>query len=279
MAIILPNAASTPVSLDGVRSKITRAQHHFADIHVRIEATLGTKNDGETIPGAYEIDADRQQLVMKLPKVKPLDPLLPLVVGDCVHNLRSALDHLVFQLAMLNGAGSVAATKTSFPVCLTRKEFKNSVKGNVRPFISRVALTEIEKCQPYKTTNLPDTDIIWQLSQLDIIDKHRVLIVVLQQFRPIGFELTVPTGDKFSHAVTESDWKPSKDGAEIVRFDLSHAITRPGKVNVKVQTAATVQFSNTGLVCDGRIVEHVLQQCGTAVESIVNTFGKRFFGE
>jgi hypothetical protein len=55
------------------------------------------------------------------------------MVGDCVHNARSALDHLVYQLAILNHAPEESARKTSFPVCLIPKDFKNAPSGKLLP--------------------------------------------------------------------------------------------------------------------------------------------------
>lgn len=48
--------------------------------------------------------------------IKPLPPRLPLVVGDLVHNLRSALDHIVCQLFLANGGVAANARHVAFPI-------------------------------------------------------------------------------------------------------------------------------------------------------------------
>ncbi|HEX3377308.1 MAG TPA: hypothetical protein VHS29_10640 [Candidatus Acidoferrales bacterium] len=262
--------------IDDVWLKVDRAKNHLNDLHARISQMLAPEKDAA--PAGHEYHPDRQQLIVTLPKATPIDPTIPLIVGDCVHNARSALDHLVFQLAILNRAPIKSASKTSFPVYLKPGEFKNAVRGKIKPFISGPALAEIEKLQPYATGNDGESDVIWMLSQLDIIDKHRLLIVTASKFKPTGFTVKVPSGEEFSHKITSDNWKASKDGAEIMRFDLSKAISKTGEVNVKVNTARAVQIENTGMICDGMAVVPVLLDCIQHVANIVDGFSKMFFG-
>ncbi len=277
MAITLPEDQKHSALLTGIRAKIDRAQHHFLDLHERVKIVLEAP-DGKTLPVPYEYELEgqfRQYLTIKRAKGEPLDPTLPLIVGDCIHNLRSALDHLVYQLAILNGCGAKGARNTLFPVCISPGDFADIAKRKVAPFVSSAALAEIEDVQPYRTTNMPDTAPLWHLAQIDNTDKHRVLVVLGHKFKPVGFTVTIPGGDVFSHEIAESEWKPAEDGAEILRFEF----TGFGKVHVEIKTASTVKFGNAGLPCDGWIVQDIIDQSGRMVEYIVDCFGKKFFGE
>lgn len=262
--------------LAGVRAKIKRADDHFLEIDLAVKALQPTNNTPQTPQHTY---TERQELIITCPPTQPLNPMMPLAVGDYFHNLRSALDHLVFQLALLNGSGDDCASKTAFPIYLTRKGFRNFTDNKVAPFISAHALAEIERRQPYEAGNAREEDILWVLSQLDIIDKHRLIVVLAQQFRPIHVTVTVPTGEVFDFDIPNGKWKPLKDGAEIIRLDLSNAIRKPGKVKVDFQTATTIKLSNTGLICDEFDLGLVLRDCRTIVVDIVNDFGSMFFGE
>jgi hypothetical protein len=102
--------------LDGAWAKLDRSRHHFDNLHECIARLFATK--AENAPAGYRYDPDRQELVVLRPQTTAIDPGLPLVLGDCVHNARSALDHLVFQLAILNNAPPNAARKTQFPSVL-----------------------------------------------------------------------------------------------------------------------------------------------------------------
>ena len=112
--------------LASVRAKIARAQFHLNAIDAALKFTLSTKPQAEGI--SLDVDREGQQLICKFRKVDPIDPTLPLMIGDCVHNLRTALDHLVHLLAIKNGVPSQSAEKTFFPVCLTTTDFHGRVK-------------------------------------------------------------------------------------------------------------------------------------------------------
>jgi len=180
---------------------------------------LGPEDYTQEIAG-HQFHREIQQLIVKAKAGKAIDPTLGLVIGDCVHNLRSALDHLVLQLAILNGTFAGAERKTAFPICLDRGAFKHAVKNNVAPFISRTALDAIEESQPYRTldpaTNIPlgDQSVLWVLSQLDVIDKHRVILIAAPQVAAEGFTIHGPGGEMYQTPILPVKWKPLKDGEE-----------------------------------------------------------------
>lgn len=265
-------------ALDGARAKIERSIHHLQDINAAVRKLFVHERDNAG-PPAHKYDSDRQELIVFKPTTTPVDPTLSLMVGDCIHNARSGLDHLAFQLCVLNHAPQESISKISFPVFLTAKEFNNAVRRKVAPFISSAALAVIEKTQPYSAGGAGDQDIIWALSQLDIIDKHRLLIVTKTKLRVAEFTVTLPTGEVFSEKIESGPWKSSEAGAELIRFDLSRAIARPGKMHVDVATAMTVQIENTGLVCDGMELGPVLADCINYVSTTIDAFGAKFFGE
>src|SRR5260370_40854892 len=91
---------------------------------------------------------DGGEVIVKARTPKPVDPELSVLIGDCVHNLRSALDYLVLQLAGLEGKSEDAETKTAFPICLNPESCKNATKKRIDQFISADALKAIEQYQP-----------------------------------------------------------------------------------------------------------------------------------
>jgi hypothetical protein len=98
-----------------------------------------------------------------------------LIIGDALHNLRSALDLLYFQVVLAWGK----TTKwTRFPIRDTREELigplKNALETNqisksVHDFI-------LDTVKPYKAGNYP----VWAVDDLNVWDKHQLLIPVLK---------------------------------------------------------------------------------------------------
>ncbi|HEY3704327.1 MAG TPA: hypothetical protein VGL22_04650 [Terracidiphilus sp.] len=268
--------------MKSVRAKIGRAQGYLAQVKSALNATLSTESKIEPIP--FNTHRQRHnQILIALSNFGPIGTDFPLIVGDCVHNMRSALDHLVYQLAILNHAPPEAAEKTMFPVCLTKEGngFDSIVKRKVAPFVSSAALAELERCQPYKAYDVPEESDIWVLHKLDIIDKHRLLIIAREHYAVTWFRVTLPNGSVSEKAIPDPKWKPFEGGADIIRFDLSSAIPTPspGEVKVEMQAAKSVQFADTGLACDGMFVQDALTHCLGLVKAIVRDFGAQFFGE
>lgn len=97
------------------------------------------------------------------------------IIGDVVHNLRSSLDHLAWQLVEANGGtpSDKPGEQTAFPIRdVRRKELR--IHGGVDPR----ALKVIEDLQPYNVHPESPTDAdLWHLHRLDIVDKHHGLLL------------------------------------------------------------------------------------------------------
>ena len=133
-------------TLAGIRNKIKRAEHHVSELKAAIDrwGTAENKNS----PFVVEHQPDRGQMVLRHGEVAPNDPDWALIVGDIVHNLRSALDHLVCQLAIVNGNDVSCCDQTYFPICICRPDFKKAHRF-IEPLITASAFAAIEELQLY----------------------------------------------------------------------------------------------------------------------------------
>ena len=98
-----------------------------------------------------------------------------LLVGDACHNLRGALDHMVFQLALLSGANE--PTTTAFPIATEPGLYERAASR----LLSEVALQyrdRIERHQPYNSGEDPEMHGLTLLRELNNFDKHRILQLV-----------------------------------------------------------------------------------------------------
>ena len=89
-------------------------------------------------------------------------------------NLRSALDHLAYHLAVVNGTTDQKVLKTTyFPISDDAAKYKAEAPGKVKG-MSEAAIDAIDACKPYKG----GTDALWQLHKLNNIDKHRMIVIL-----------------------------------------------------------------------------------------------------
>jgi len=106
---------------------------------------------------------------------------IPVVAGEAIQNMRSALDHLAWHLVEIGCAKqSITLNKTErkqigFPIIDTDipAQYEASRKAKVKG-MTQAAIDAIDATKPYKGGN----DLLWRLNQLNNIDKHRLLITV-----------------------------------------------------------------------------------------------------
>jgi hypothetical protein len=108
---------------------------------------------------------ERRYYCVKVPEI-PAD--IPLITGDAIQNLRTALDHLACRLV-----GAIDRD-TYFPIAQLETDYK-ALKS--RRKIRRVrpkAAEYIDAFKPYKGGKY----LLWELHELNKIDKHNLLLTV-----------------------------------------------------------------------------------------------------
>jgi hypothetical protein len=156
-----------------VRSKLDRAQQHIDTLLAEIDAFDRRK------PYAFMQDhnAEMTEHYLHLLLVEPFpDAAWGCILGDAVHNLRSALDHLVYAIAVRRNKGGDPPPderRLMFPIFDPPKPLP---MGKVKTLGDEVgAAIEAEQPDPAQLVN----SALWTLDQLDIADKHRAIRVAL----------------------------------------------------------------------------------------------------
>jgi hypothetical protein len=141
---------------------------------------------------------------------------LPLAISDGVHNLRSAADYFVYELARIDSG--TAQHGTQFPICDTKPAFDSVVKRHLRG-VNQQHRGVIESLQPFRGCRW--TRILREISNPD---KHRTLTPISKDGPAAGWihpasygrdrGTKLPTGDTLSvdptHAVLID--LPGEDG-------------------------------------------------------------------
>jgi hypothetical protein len=101
-------AVSSP--LTGARAKVARANEHLAELD-----TLGSRWAARISYTLHLEVLNTNVLVAKMFDLANAEPPLQmaLVAGDAVHNLRSALDHVIYQFAV---AGGASGERSEYPI-------------------------------------------------------------------------------------------------------------------------------------------------------------------
>jgi hypothetical protein len=210
--------------LNGVDAKITRAKHHLLDLEQRIAHVIGP----DLQRYAFRHDPQTGNHVITVYGVPLIDPQWSCIVGDCVHNLRSALDHLAHQLVIIDGGQP--GKQTYFPI-RDQPLYKGQRRlgAPLNPVIRDMNIRDaIEKVQPY---NLPVPlahHHLWITNRLDIIDKHRLLLVMAVTPDPHGMWWDHPEG--MTSPTVRVNRAALMDGSVVAWFDF-HGTEPPCNFN------------------------------------------------
>ena len=261
-----------PKLLEGSKLKVERAKEHIRQLEAEIRAFHERK------PYRIVVEEEPQsgdQIYRVKIKEQP-SPRWATIIGDIVHNLRSALDLLANDLVRANC--KTPNRRTGFPIYESAKKFETQFLGKVDG-ASTKAIRIIKSLKPYKGGNEP----LWRIHCLDIADKHRLILSVGAAYRhfTISPRLQIPwrNGEivKFPPiAISPADRQyPLKDNAEVFRVRAS-ARTPDSKFASDYQFSFEVAFGD-GEVVQGEPVVPTLQQLINSVEGIIDIFDRHVF--
>jgi hypothetical protein len=229
----------------GVTVKLQRALEHFQALNAEVRDFFDAHKD--TRPVHPEVDIAEE--VIRLRILMPPPPLMMSgIVGDCVANLRSSLDHLVCELAQRQGND---CKQTEFPIFLKESVYRETARNGrptrrsglakVSPINAR-AQTIIEGLQPYhRLDGSPDSHPLWLLHELSNEDKHRQLSLVVVSPQFVTFEFRLGSASIARLNIPG----PIHDGAEIAHFSTLGAVAKDALQ--KNQTALTSAMGETSM--------------------------------
>jgi hypothetical protein len=155
--------------LSGVRAKVDRASKHGMELYNAVQAFL------KSYPFTFTNNPDSSgRRIISIASMKPVPTEFSLMMGDAVHNLRSALDLLACQVFCLANPDDKDYSHLEFPIKNTPELYRDALNSKKFRLIGPQALSIFERLEPYRLGSDHD---LWLLHRLDIQDKHRILIL------------------------------------------------------------------------------------------------------
>lgn len=255
--------------LDIVRLKVTRAEKHFEDF----KSEVGVGPNAKTLPEAAYTEVNYDAGTLTYISLAPIpSPEARIILGDSLHQLRSALDHMVCALAMRTNPRSVCEdSKLQFPIFKSARDFGADwrvSKGVYEKLLGKAELAEIEQCQPYNLSAAkPEDHPLYMLGKLDNLDKHRLVLLIEQAVRLKGAIVT-----KGKEAPFNSGKQALQNGRYMMQLDQPN---EPHGIQVESPEPYVV-FSDTDGICDNRSAFPLFREMAIAVKDVLARFD-RFF--
>ena len=266
--------------LDGPRCKVTRARVEIDQLR-SMRDVFFEHTHYSAVRAEQNLKSGRYIYRIKIDGPPPaLD--WGVYIGEIAHNLRSALNYLVYQLALLNGSNKPASVardkRLQFPVFLRSREFK--VKGNNMIKLLRPEhKARIERLQPYKrsggmllkSVNLAEwrgrnSPLFW-LEEINNADKHRIIQVA--GVKPGGFVISY-WGER-----TKPPFKGVRQVFRILRDGAKFGEADPD-VHVNTQIRAFIAFTDGCEAVRNEPVCDLLDKIRITVSEIIESFVSEF---
>lgn len=218
-------------ALAEIMAKLDRADTHLDSIEAAVDEWVATG------PCELVMDCDTKTREHRF-RLRVFEPppatSLNIPISECVHHMRTALDHIGYRLAVhVGGNPPPNEASSGFPICRDPKHFARSLSNKIgKPkAIPPTMRTALEIAQPYYGGNTPN---LTMLRDLHDCDKHRFppLLAAVGEATQVNIESF--TGSGFQGPFLG----PLKDGAII----LSFTPTPNAIVNMDVRARFDVAF-------------------------------------
>src|SRR6266496_6459714 len=152
--------------------KVERAGKHLNTLNKTVRAFESSKRQPYDV--RRQFDSERSEYIWYGVIRRYPSPNIPLILGDFIHNLRSALDHLAY--ASRSIYAPIDDEDTQFPI------FDRSTQFDVKALSLRYIRTDIrdhmQTFQPYHGLNDRERRFLRTLRDLSNLDKHRRIALV-----------------------------------------------------------------------------------------------------
>jgi len=245
--------------MEGIRTKLSRAKEIFECLDA--EALEFIREQPFRIrdehPKAHHYRG--VAVVKKLPPVR-----WAALAGDVIHNLRSALDHIAWQLVQANG--NQPRKSTEFPVFTKRDEY-GKTSGRFIGGVSPQAVDLITALQPFNIEN-PAQHPLKVLHDLNRRDKHRLLKLAAGAIVK-GSLQTI--GSVHLQAFEFQNAFPLRDGAVVVRAIAKAHKEVPGSA-LRAKIVFDIVFDANGTGAHGKGIKPILTELLAFVQDAVDRF-------
>jgi hypothetical protein len=244
--------------LAGVRLKIERAKKHIADLDAVCRVFKNT--DPYRVSPKFDPDGRSRRYCVEF--VHEVPTAITLVSGDAVNNLRCALDHLAMQLFLIGPARGDRSleNKISFPIAKSATNLESRLEREVNTF-GQAVVDAIGAIEPYKGGK---GHCFWVLSELNNLDKHRLLITAALGFSKSAYAPSFRmSGPEFVFMPRPGSC-PLKVGDELL-------FTRDMEMDEEPQFGIEVAFAEPEIV-EGEPVVPFLHQLANLVDGIASHF-------
>jgi hypothetical protein len=180
------------LDLTSVYGKLGRGEEHFKQVDAEISAWM--KCCTNNVSFEHNSDFTRHALILR--RVGPDPNLLrwTLIIGDCINNLRSSLDHLIYAAAKHEARNNPTCDVENLAFIIVDKPelFMNKYNRKRLDGLSKGVIDAVRNCQPFMRNHPTLPPALTILRNFSNDDKHRLLRAANSAPTILDLEFTSP---------------------------------------------------------------------------------------
>jgi hypothetical protein len=255
--------------------KIDRAHRQTNELNDAIGRFIADPDD-PPYRWSIERNTDHRKWALVLRAVKKHPDIWAVHVGEILHNLRSALDHLVYEAS----DPALRNKRTEFPIFNDEAEFIRVAAPKIKG-LNAATRAFVESNQPFTNKDTSIIHYLWLLYELSNTDKHRLLNFVsvghaLSQGR---FQISPGERGMTDAHIPAVIGVPSEicleDGAEYFSFSTREPLPDDANVHMNADIAVYVRFGDSTPSAQGQDVIDLFRRCTNFTVRVRNGFLER----
>ena len=236
-------SGSSPLFVDAMR-KLNWGRHRAGEFDWLIQ-----KHDA-----AHPLKKKRADKAIIFEREKSYPPELALALGDAIHNLRTSLDLLASDLARKNG---MSPKGVYFPFSLDAAGLQQQIEDKKFDRAGPKTVELLHKIGPHHEGNKE----LRGLHDLDIMDKHKLILPVLHGFHASNVVLDGPSGKLVAEVSGPGDGFSISAGPD-------------DDVTIEAMTFIVVFGSDAPTIFAEKPIVATLEKLAANVENVIEAFRK-----
>lgn len=281
----MPKAGSTqrlaPERLAGSWAKLTRAQGHVEDLRRAIVDACDGEAPPRVLSTRREFDPENNLVLWIAERVPEISDDWGLKVGDAIHNMRCALDHLWWQLA-IDHLGRKPTEEEARDIMFPILTFLSPEKFRRHRYLKHVCTEAADKAERFQRYDAGEDQVLLLtvLATLSNRDKHREIhpaflvntkaSIPMEPFDEVFVDCELPNEVRggMRHFEGQIVHPPDRPAAGDVVAGISVTPTGPSP-DIKVDAQVTGEIALGG---EGNMTFGILAEIGQFVSGTLNWF-------
>ena len=157
---------------DSASLKIDRASEHINELNELF-------NKERPFYLSVQTDTQTRERIMRPKQDEAVTNKTALIVGEIVHNLRSALDHAYWEIVSPLCTTTTEIRSIQFPFCAKADRLDSVIQQRLAHYVGTGFYCGIRKLLPHGEPG--GNELLYMIDELDILDKHKLLIPTADQ--------------------------------------------------------------------------------------------------